>query len=249
MVYNMAYATNDESTLYIQGGFDGTNSNYSTRFNQFYSLDLTHSWNTSYPLWSEMTAVGHIPDGLSTAGHTMSISHQNQSSSGPSNVTVWEMVNPLTFAASYKFDTKSWEELPTLPPPEPGPLRFYQAAVDPATDQQQQQYGLRAPDAGLGERYQLEWQSYGSIPPHLSEMCMVSVLVALVRIYRENSVRKGQGQGKDMGEKGFPLAPDDQKIEEGGTADEYFGNFESQAASGNTAHNVDLASEPERWKP
>lgn len=42
---------------------------------------------------------------------------------------------PLTFAASYKFDTKSWEELPALPPPEPGPLRSYPAGVDPATDQ------------------------------------------------------------------------------------------------------------------
>jgi hypothetical protein len=75
----------------------------------------------------------------------------------------------------------------------------------------------------------------------------VIVLVALVRIYRENSVRKGQGQGKDMGEKGFPLAPDDQKIEEGGTADEYFGNFESQAASGNTVTQPIESCYPIHW--
>lgn len=48
-------------------------------------------------------------------------------------VTVWDIVNPLTFAASYYFETKSWQELPALPPPEPGPLRFYQAATHPAT--------------------------------------------------------------------------------------------------------------------
>ncbi|KAG0078543.1 hypothetical protein BGZ90_004996 [Linnemannia elongata] len=232
MVYNMAYATIDESTLYIHGGFNGTNSNYTTRFNQFFSLDLTQNWSTSDPPWTQILAVGSTPDRLTTAGHTMSIS-QSQNSQGflRDAVTVWDMVNPLTFAACYYFETKSWQELPAFPPPEPGPLRFYQAATHPETGRvyipgcagtsmlgydrststtsvlpmpylgnitSWNGYGfvwnavrgsfflfggVGAPsEVSYLYEYKMSttpptWeflQSYGSIPPHLSEMCMVS---------------------------------------------------------------------------
>ncbi|KAG9071516.1 hypothetical protein KI688_005728 [Linnemannia hyalina] len=233
MVYNMAYATVNESTLYIHGGFNGTNPNYNTRFNQFFSLNLTQSWNTSNPLWTQITAVGGTPAQLTTAGHTMSIS-QSRDSQGflHDTVTVWDMVNPLTFAASYYFGTKSWQELPALPPPEPGPLRFYQAATHLKTGRVyipgcagtsmlgydwststssvlpmpylgnitswngysfvwnavRESFflfgGVGAPsETSYLYEYKMSttpptWeflQSYGSIPPHLSEMCMVSV--------------------------------------------------------------------------
>ncbi|KAF9152044.1 hypothetical protein BG015_005870 [Linnemannia schmuckeri] len=232
MVYNMAYATIDESTLYIHGGFDGTNSSYTTRFNQFYSLDLKRSWNTSDPPWTEITVVGGAPGRLTTAGHTMSIS-QNRISNGYLRdvVTVWDMVNPLTFAASYYFESQSWQELPALPPPEPGPLRFYQAATHPETGRvyipgcagtsmlgydSSTSTASVLPMPYLGNitswnGYSFVWngvrksfflfggvgapsessylyeyrtsstppsweflRSYGSIPPHLSEMCMTS---------------------------------------------------------------------------
>ncbi|KAK5823558.1 hypothetical protein F5H01DRAFT_410381 [Linnemannia elongata] len=228
----MAYATIDESTLYIHGGFNGTNSNYTTRFNQFFSLDLTQDWSTSDPPWTQILAVGSTPDRLTTAGHTMSIS-QSQDSQGflRDTVTVWDMVNPLTFAACYYFETKSWQELPAFPPPEPGPLRFYQAATHPETGRvyipgcagtsmlgydrststtsvlpmpylgnitSWNGYGfvwnaVRGSFflfGGVGAPSEMSYlyeykmsttpptweflQSYGSIPPHLSEMCMVS---------------------------------------------------------------------------
>ncbi|KAF9541120.1 hypothetical protein EC957_003401 [Mortierella hygrophila] len=232
MVYNMAYATIAESTLYIHGGFNGTNPNYSTRLNQFFSLNLTQSWNTSSPLWTQITAVGSTPVQLTTAGHTMSIS-QSRDSQGflYDTVTVWDMVNPLTYAASYYFGTKSWQELPALPPPEPGPLRFYQAATHMETSRvyipgcagtSMLGYDWSTSTASvlpmpyLGNitswnGYSFVWnavrgsfflfggvgapsetsylyeykmsttpptwdflRSYGSVPPHLSEMCMVS---------------------------------------------------------------------------
>ncbi|KAF9905583.1 hypothetical protein EC991_001544 [Linnemannia zychae] len=227
MVYNMAYTTINESTLYIQGGFDGSNSNYSTRYDQFFSLDLTQDWDTAKPPWSQISVDGHKPERLGIAGHTMSFSRASNT------LTVWDMVYPLTYAASYHLDTRMWEELPSLPPPEPGPLRFYQAATDPLTDRvfipgcagtSMLGYDLvsktasvlpmpsggnvtswngynfiwseiRAsfllfggmgspsidsyfyeykPSAGAGVDPWTVVHSYGSIPPHVSESCMVS---------------------------------------------------------------------------
>lgn len=127
MVYNMAYATFQESILYIHGGFLGSDSNYTTRLDQFYSLDLSHNWNTSSPPWTEVPTVGPVASRISSAGgHIMSIQH---GIAGQHNVTIWDMINPRTFAATYSFYNKSWEELPAFPPPVPGPLRFYQAAT------------------------------------------------------------------------------------------------------------------------
>ncbi|KAF9122802.1 hypothetical protein BGW39_009483 [Mortierella sp. 14UC] len=227
MVYNMAYTTVDESTLYIQGGFDGSNSNYSTRYDQFFSLDLTQDWDASNPPWSQVSVNGRMPEQLSTAGHTMSFSRAGNT------LTVWDLVYPLTYAASYHLDARTWKELPSLPPPEPGPLRFYQAATDPLTDKvfipgsagtsmlgydfsnkivsvlpmpiggnatSWNRYsfvwsemrasfllfgGLGSPSA---DSYFYEYKpltdvgidpwtsvsSYGSIPPHVSESCMIS---------------------------------------------------------------------------
>ncbi|KAF9541121.1 hypothetical protein EC957_003402 [Mortierella hygrophila] len=123
----MAYATYQESVLYIHGGFLSSDSNYTTRWDQFYSLDLSRNWNTARPLWSEVPSVGPVSSQISSAGgYTMSIWRGIK---GKHNVTIWDMANPRTFAATYSFNTQSWEELPAFPPPVPGPLRFYQAAT------------------------------------------------------------------------------------------------------------------------
>ncbi|KAF9931283.1 hypothetical protein FBU30_010512 [Linnemannia zychae] len=220
----MAYTTVNESTLYIQGGFDGSNSNYSTRLDQFYALDLRNDWDTSNPSWSQPSVVGKTPKQLATAGHTMSFS-QNQNT-----LTIWNMVYPLTFAANYSLDTSMWNELAALPPPDPGPLRFYQAAIDPKTGRvyipgcagtSMLRYDFSSSSASIlpmpfrGDNtswsgYSFVWnevrqsffffggtskpsassyffeyktdsdnswsilESFGSVPPHLTESCMVS---------------------------------------------------------------------------
>ncbi|KAF8933979.1 hypothetical protein BGZ47_010568, partial [Haplosporangium gracile] len=64
MAYFSAYVTVDESTLYMQGG--SSDSTTDITYNQFYSLDLTQSWDTSNPPWSEIPTVGPIPPELKT---------------------------------------------------------------------------------------------------------------------------------------------------------------------------------------
>ncbi|KAF9330766.1 hypothetical protein BGZ91_012390, partial [Linnemannia elongata] len=205
MVYNMAYATIDESTLYIHGGFNGTNSNYTTRFNQFFSLDLTQNWSTSDPPWTQILAVGSTPDRLTTAGHTMSIS-QSQNSQGflRDAVTVWDMPGPLRFyqAATHPetgrvyipgcagtsmlgYD-RSTSTTSVLPMPYLGNITSWNGYgfVWNAVRGSFFLFGGVGAPSEVSYLYEYKmsttpptWeflQSYGSIPPHLSEMCMVS---------------------------------------------------------------------------
>lgn len=123
--YFSAYSTVDESTFYIQGGSNVSNSNII--YDQFYSLDLTQSWNITNPLWSEVTAVG-IPARLKAWGHSISLSSNHKT------LTFWNMFNSPPYSANYHLDTKAWEELPAPLSVQPFGLQIAKAATDPTTD-------------------------------------------------------------------------------------------------------------------
>ncbi|KAG9071518.1 hypothetical protein KI688_005730 [Linnemannia hyalina] len=129
MVYFTAYATVNENTLYIQGGVDVTNS--STKYDQFFSLDLTRSWNTSNPPWSEVitAAGGRIPARLKTSYHSISLSKDKKT------LSFWDLYNAPPYGASFHLDTNKWEDLPDLPAQIPVDLKVLKAATDATTDQ------------------------------------------------------------------------------------------------------------------
>ncbi|KAK3823794.1 MAG: hypothetical protein JOS17DRAFT_313620 [Linnemannia elongata] len=124
-----AYITVDENILYIQGG-----SNVSTSaiaYNQFYSLDLTQSWNTSSPPWSVVpTASGSsIPTRLRTVFHSISLSRNHKT------LTFWDVYYSPPYSVNYHLDTNKWEELPALPLQRPLVSKVSKAATDPSSDQ------------------------------------------------------------------------------------------------------------------
>jgi hypothetical protein len=121
-----AYITVNENTLYIQGG-----SNVSTSaiaYNQFFALDLTQSWNTSSPLWSEVTSTD-IPARLRTFFHSISVSRNYKT------LTFWDVYYSPPYAVNYQLETKKWEKLPALPLQRPLVDKVSKAATDPTTDQ------------------------------------------------------------------------------------------------------------------
>ncbi|OAQ25915.1 hypothetical protein K457DRAFT_22590, partial [Linnemannia elongata AG-77] len=124
-----AYITVDEKTLYIQGG-----SNVSTKaivYNQFYSLDLTQSWDTSNPPWSEvLTDSGSpIPTRLRTVFHSISLSRNHRT------LTFWDVYYSPPYSVNYHLDTNKWEELPALPLQRPLVSKASKAVTDPTSDQ------------------------------------------------------------------------------------------------------------------
>ncbi|KAF8933978.1 hypothetical protein BGZ47_010567 [Haplosporangium gracile] len=124
-----AYVTVDEDTLYIQGG-----SNVSTSaiaYNQFFSLDLTQSWNTSSPPWSEVpiAAGSRIPTRLRTVFHSISLSRDHKT------LTFWDVYYSPPYSVNYHLDTNKWEELPALPLQRPLVSKVSKAATDPSSDQ------------------------------------------------------------------------------------------------------------------
>lgn len=141
MTYFVAYATVSENTLYIQGGIDVTNS--SNSYNQFFSLDLTRSWNTSNPPWSEVitAAGGRIPARLKTSFHSMSLSKDKKT------LSIWDMYYSPPYGTSFHLDTNKWEDLPTLPAQIPAGLKVLKAATDATTDRVYIPGG--APDNGM----------------------------------------------------------------------------------------------------
>ncbi|KAG0284131.1 hypothetical protein BGZ97_008294 [Linnemannia gamsii] len=127
MAYFAAYVTVDESTLYIQGGTNVATS--AIAYNQFYSLDLTQSWNTSNPLWSEVTTAGPIPARLKTGFHSISFSQHSKT------MMFWDMSNYPSYSVGLNLDTKIWEELPAPPPlSDPHNQIVCKAATDPTTN-------------------------------------------------------------------------------------------------------------------
>lgn len=124
-----AYVTVGESTLYVQGGTTVYNGTFS--LNQFYSLDLTQSWTTSSPVWSEVITVGSIPAQLEGSRHSISLSGNQKT------LTFWKMFSepPYSYSVNYNLNTNSWEELPALPTQQTGGIfRSVQPATDPTTD-------------------------------------------------------------------------------------------------------------------
>ncbi|OAQ22198.1 hypothetical protein K457DRAFT_37218 [Linnemannia elongata AG-77] len=128
MVYFNAYATVDENTFYIQGGTDVTNS--SITYNQFFSLDLTRSWNTSNPPWSEVitAAGGRMPARLKASFHSMSLSKDKKT------LTFWDLYNTPPYGSNFHLDTNKWEDLSALPAQIPDRLKVLKAATDATTD-------------------------------------------------------------------------------------------------------------------
>lgn len=124
--YFSAYVTVEENTLYIQGG-----SNISTSdivYTQFYSLDLTQSWNTSSPPWTEVTTVGPFPGRLRAAFHSLSYSQSRKA------LNFWDMAKAPPYSIGFHLDTYSWEDMPTPPTLQPADLKVCKAATDPTTD-------------------------------------------------------------------------------------------------------------------
>ncbi|KAF9154082.1 hypothetical protein BG015_001904 [Linnemannia schmuckeri] len=77
---------NNESTFYIQGGRD-YNAGKATVSNQFFSLDLTQSaWEASKPPWKRINIANGVAPGLTTFGHSFSISPDQQT------LSLWDPV-------------------------------------------------------------------------------------------------------------------------------------------------------------
>ncbi|KAH7056296.1 hypothetical protein BKA57DRAFT_450277 [Linnemannia elongata] len=124
--YFSAYVTVDENTLYIQGG-----SNISAADNvytQFYSLDLTQSWNTSSPPWIEATTVGPFPPRLRASFHSISYSQRRKA------LNFWDMNKLPAYSVGFHLDTNKWEDMPTPPTLQPADVKVCKAATDPTTD-------------------------------------------------------------------------------------------------------------------
>ncbi|KAG0273492.1 hypothetical protein BGZ96_004823, partial [Linnemannia gamsii] len=99
MAYNPAYTTVDESIFYVQGGSNATSGEVYT---QFFSLDLSQSWNTSTPLWNEVTTVGPFPGRLKAIGHSISVSKDQKS------LSFWDISKPPNFSIGFRRDNSSW---------------------------------------------------------------------------------------------------------------------------------------------
>ncbi|KAG9071522.1 hypothetical protein KI688_005734 [Linnemannia hyalina] len=112
--YFSAYATVDESTFYIQGGSNISNSRII--YDQFYSLDLTQSWNVTNPPWSAL-AVGLVPARLKTVFHSISLSSNRKT------LTFWDMYSLSPYSANYHLDTNAWELTSVLT--KPSYIRYY----------------------------------------------------------------------------------------------------------------------------
>ncbi|KAF9921572.1 hypothetical protein FBU30_008364 [Linnemannia zychae] len=77
-VHSMAYATIDESTLYILGG--AASSDNSNPTNQFYSLNLAKpTWDTSNPPWDILNVGAAISGVPPTSNHLMTVADGGQS--------------------------------------------------------------------------------------------------------------------------------------------------------------------------
>ncbi|KAK5823561.1 hypothetical protein F5H01DRAFT_376471 [Linnemannia elongata] len=178
--YFAAYATVEESTLYIQGGVDTDSSG--DLYAQFYSLDLTQSWDTSSPLWSEVLTVGSIPAGLKGAwGHSISLSRKQKT------LTFWNINGSDAHAASFHLSTNSWEELPIffMPKQKLNNVQICTAVADPRTDQVYIPGASdRGVDSGTASPYLYEYKlgrldpwltlnTSGSAAPPLAGSCMV----------------------------------------------------------------------------
>ncbi|KAF9432761.1 hypothetical protein BGZ76_010356 [Entomortierella beljakovae] len=122
-VTNMAYATVDEKTLYIQMGLTPDGS-FST--NQFFSLDLTvPNWNTDNPPWKDLVSSTTDLQAPSDFGPSMTVSGDKQS------LIVWGGYSSQI--STYNIENGLWapsiDSAPNLTPIRQG----FQAVTDPNT--------------------------------------------------------------------------------------------------------------------
>lgn len=100
----MSYASLDEKTLYIQGGFT-TVGTVRTKVNQFVALDLTvPSWSTSSPPW--MTPPYRAGIAPNSTWHSMAVSKDHAS------LFIWDPLN--TGWSTFNIADRSWTNT-TLP--------------------------------------------------------------------------------------------------------------------------------------
>ncbi|KAF9093097.1 hypothetical protein BGX23_003661 [Mortierella sp. AD031] len=101
----MSYASIDESTLYIQGGFTSVGT-VRTQVDQFIALDLSVStWSTSNPPW--MTPPYSVGTPPNSSWHSMSVSKDH------TNLYFWDPFN--TGWSTFNFAKRTWANF-TLPP-------------------------------------------------------------------------------------------------------------------------------------
>ncbi|KAG0256801.1 hypothetical protein BGZ95_005396, partial [Linnemannia exigua] len=95
-VTTMAYATVDEKTFYVHGGFGEK-----AAVPQFFSLDLTQeSWNVSSPPWRQLNLPSNL--GNTPSDHSMTVSPDGRT------LTTW---SSPTLIADYSIMDKKWTEV------------------------------------------------------------------------------------------------------------------------------------------
>ncbi|CAO3566128.1 unnamed protein product [Mortierella alpina] len=120
MVSNMAFATLDEKTLYIQGGF----INQQLKSNQLFALDLTQqSWSATSPPWKPLNLGAGPQSAPSTSDHTMAVSKDKQR---------LIVSNPSGAMSTYNITSDSWLD-PRILEQSPASTGIHQAAMDPTT--------------------------------------------------------------------------------------------------------------------
>ncbi|KAF9962762.1 hypothetical protein BGZ70_007902 [Mortierella alpina] len=120
MVSNMAFATLDEKTLYIQGGF----INQQLKSNQLFALDLTQqSWSATRPPWKPLNLGAGPQSAPSTSDHTMAVSKDKQR---------LIVSNPSGAMSTYNISSDSWLD-PRILAQSPASTGIHQAAMDPTT--------------------------------------------------------------------------------------------------------------------
>ncbi|KAF9950860.1 hypothetical protein BGZ72_007558 [Mortierella alpina] len=120
MVSNMAFATLDEKTFYIQGGF----INHQQKSNQFFALDLTQqSWTVTNPPWKPLSLGSGPQSAPSTSDHTMAVSKDKQR---------LIVSNPSGAMSTYNITSDSWLA-PHILAQSPASTGIHQAAMDPST--------------------------------------------------------------------------------------------------------------------
>ncbi|KAF9350027.1 hypothetical protein BGX26_011745 [Mortierella sp. AD094] len=120
-VASMAYATVDESTLYIQMGLlpGGTMAT-----NAFYSLDLQSNWNTANPPWKNLVSNSTMQQAPSGFGPSMTVSANKQS------LIIWGGF--FSKISTYDIGTGSWS-VSSESPSNSSPQQGLKAVTDPSS--------------------------------------------------------------------------------------------------------------------
>ncbi|KAG0018194.1 hypothetical protein BGZ80_007467 [Entomortierella chlamydospora] len=117
----MAYATVDESTLYVQMGIlpGGTMST-----NMFYALDLQSNWNAANPPWKNLVSSSTMQRAPSGFGPSMTVSANKQS------LIIWGGF--FSNISTYDIETGSWS-VNTQSPTNSSPQMGLKAVADPSS--------------------------------------------------------------------------------------------------------------------